>query len=110
MQDHGLDDHLGMDQPTLDGDAYQTRHVVRVQLLHQVGPVRIHRAWTDEEAFADLPIPKSFGQRCEHFDLAIAEPGEQRGVPPRAGTFLQECIGDAAAEIASPFMHLADRQ
>lgn len=56
---HGVEDDLG--------------RVVKVQLLHEIGPVRLHRRQAEIEQIRHFLVRSTFREQLEHLLLAVGE-------------------------------------
>src|SRR5207249_6752236 len=71
----GEEDYLGIgvDEPHLDGVAYQPRHAMNAEALHQLGAVRLDGLQRHLEAAGDLLVGMPLGDELQHLALARGE-------------------------------------
>src|SRR5579871_6602839 len=56
--------------------SHQTRHVVNVQLLHQAGPISVHRLWAEAQPRGNLLGAHALYQQREDLVFPAAQPIE----------------------------------
>src|SRR3954462_12835141 len=64
-----------------EDDPHQIRRVAGADLLHDAGPVDLHRAWRDAENPPGLLVREAFGDLIQHLGLACGQGFRVREAP-----------------------------